>query len=55
MQRHSFWLLVDLVTPVWSGEYAKRPAHPIYQQLAVGLYMLESAGLGLERARGMSG
>jgi len=53
MHRSSFWILVDIITPMWPTEPAtKNPARPIYQQLAVALYILGSTGGGgLERSR----
>ncbi|KAF8416560.1 hypothetical protein EV426DRAFT_417210 [Tirmania nivea] len=51
MQRRSFWLLVDVVTPIWPRKTGRKRTRPIYHQLAVGLYMLGSAGPGLEGAR----
>ncbi|KAF8423063.1 hypothetical protein EV426DRAFT_705564 [Tirmania nivea] len=53
MYRISFWILVDLITPMWPTEPgAKTPPYPIYQQVAVALYVLGSVGSGgQERSR----
>ncbi|KAF8421681.1 hypothetical protein EV426DRAFT_195837 [Tirmania nivea] len=53
MHRTSFWTLVETITPMWPAEHtAKKKPRPIYQQLAVALYVLRSAGGGgLERSR----
>ncbi|KAF8420923.1 hypothetical protein BGX38DRAFT_1240716, partial [Terfezia claveryi] len=41
MHRTSFWILVDLITPVWPAEPKTKKTHrPIYQQIAVALYVL---------------
>ncbi|RPB21082.1 hypothetical protein L211DRAFT_459760 [Terfezia boudieri ATCC MYA-4762] len=40
MHRISFWKLVDLISPMWPRERrAKKPPRPIYQQVAVALYV----------------
>ena len=52
MQRSSFWPLVELLTNAGGAEYWKqsppgqprKPARPIYQQIAAGLYMLGGGG-----------
>ena len=55
MQRESFWQLVNLLTPHWDASQScvtrtrastGRPSRPIYQQLAVALYMLGAQGGG---------
>ncbi|KAF8421652.1 hypothetical protein EV426DRAFT_507333, partial [Tirmania nivea] len=53
MHRTSFWMLVDLITPMWPAEPgAKTPPRPIYQQVAVALYVIGSVGGGgKERSR----
>ena len=52
MHRRSFWILVEIVTPRWPVIVPISHPYPIYQQLAVGLYVLGSAGGGgLERTR----
>ena len=46
MHRSSFWMLVEIVTPRWPVKVPLLHPYPIYQQLAVALYVLGSAGGG---------
>ena len=55
MQRQSFWVLVDQLKSHWETEDNRsgrgRASRPVYQQLAVGLYVLGGEGGGVERHR----
>ena len=55
-KKRSFWMLVERLTGYWEKlkevEFGRgKQCRPIYQQLAVGLFMLGCEGGGVERLR----